>query len=175
MIDLDVLRFSSKEDDTLSLIFENSFEEYGGREATPPGIPVKDFLCFGLEDEYREVKVANETRIPAGRYRILLREEGGRVNPKYERRFGSMHKGMLWLQDVPNFTWVYIHCGNKEGHTSACLLVGDTSQSNLTENGFIGASSAAYKRIYPPLAEAILAGEEVWINFIDYDTPIAPL
>ena len=28
------------------------------------------FVCFGLEDEYREDKVANETRIPAGRYRI---------------------------------------------------------------------------------------------------------
>ena len=26
------------------------------------------FVCFGLEDEYRAENVANETRIPAGQY-----------------------------------------------------------------------------------------------------------
>jgi len=35
------------------------------------------FLCFTLEDEGREIKVKGETRIPAGRYQIKLRAEGG--------------------------------------------------------------------------------------------------
>jgi len=35
------------------------------------------FVCFGLEDEYREDKVAGETRIPSGTYQVALRKEGG--------------------------------------------------------------------------------------------------
>ena len=32
------------------------------------------FVCFGLEDEYRADKVPGETRIPAGTYRVTLRK-----------------------------------------------------------------------------------------------------
>ena len=28
------------------------------------------FICFGLEDEYRENKLVGETRIPAGKYKV---------------------------------------------------------------------------------------------------------
>ena len=41
-----------------------------------------DFTCETLEDEYREVKVEGETRIPAGTYEIKLRTEG-RMNERY--------------------------------------------------------------------------------------------
>ncbi len=34
------------------------------------------FVCFGLEDEFREEKIAGETRIPVGNYQITLRTEG---------------------------------------------------------------------------------------------------
>ena len=33
-------------------------------------------VCYGLEDEYRAEKVAKETRIPAGQYPVVLRQEG---------------------------------------------------------------------------------------------------
>jgi len=151
---LQVLRFSSESDSTNGLLFD-----------VTEGVK---FLAYTLEDERRDEKVMSETRIPAGTYEVKLRTEGGHHN-KYSSRYGSMHKGMLWLQDVPNFKWILIHCGNTDEHTAGCLLVGDSQENNqIKENGFIGSSSNAYKRIYPSIAEAI-ENEKVTIEYIDID------
>tara|TARA_R110002049_G_scaffold277038_2_gene455343 strand:+ start:861 stop:1322 length:462 start_codon:yes stop_codon:yes gene_type:complete len=151
---LQVLRFSSESDSTNGLLFDIT-----------EGVK---FLAYTLEDERREEKVMSETRIPAGTYEVKLRTEGGHHN-KYSSRYGSMHKGMLWLQDVPNFKWILIHCGNTDEHTAGCLLVGDSQENNqIKENGFIGSSSNAYKRIYPSIAEAV-ENEKVTIEYIDID------
>jgi hypothetical protein len=151
---LQVLRFSSESDSTNGLLFD-----------VTEGVK---FLAYTLEDEKRDEKVMSETRIPAGTYEVKLRTEGGHHN-KYSSRYGSMHKGMLWLQDVPNFKWILIHCGNTDEHTAGCLLVGDSQENNqIKENGFIGSSSNAYKRIYPAIAEAI-ENEKVTIEYIDID------
>ena len=47
-----VERFTSDKDATISAIYLDDV-----------------FQCFGLEDEYREEKVASETRFPAGSYK----------------------------------------------------------------------------------------------------------
>jgi len=152
---LQVLRFNSKSDSTNGLLFDVTNEI--------------EFLCYTLEDERREKKVMAETRIPAGVYNILLRKEGGHHN-KYTKKYGSMHKGMLWLQDVPNFQWILIHTGNTDEHTAGCLILGDSQENNtLVKNGFIGKSTQAYKRVYPPIAAALESGEEVIIEYIDLD------
>tara|TARA_B100000925_G_scaffold254777_1_gene207830 strand:+ start:603 stop:1070 length:468 start_codon:yes stop_codon:yes gene_type:complete len=153
---LEVLRFSSQKDSTNGILFDIS----DGRK----------FLAYTLEDERREDKVMHETRIPAGTYKIKLRTEGG-FHGRYVKKYGSMHKGMLHVQDVPGFEYILIHTGNTDEHTSGCLLVGDTQQQNVTKSkdGFIGASVDAYKRIYPPIAEAILRGEDVEISYVDFD------
>ena len=153
---LEVLRFSSQEDSTNGILFDVT----EGRK----------FLCYTLEDEYRETKVMSETRIPAGTYKITLRTVGGH-HGRYKVKYPEMHKGMLWVRDVPNFKWILIHTGNTDEHTAGCLLVGDSQQSNLIKSdGFTGSSTQAYKRIYPPIAAALEAGEEVTITYIDYDT-----
>tara|TARA_R100000808_G_C2112125_1_gene125911 strand:- start:270 stop:749 length:480 start_codon:yes stop_codon:yes gene_type:complete len=153
---LKVLRFSSQKDSTSGLLFE---ENKLGLQ----------FLCYTLEDEHRDDKVRGETRIPEGTYKIKLRNEGG-FNEKYKKRYSEIHKGMLHVTGVPNFEWILIHCGNTDEHTAGCLLVGDSQENNvLVKNGFIGKSSNAYKRIYPDIAEAIENGEEVLIQYIDYD------
>ena len=153
---LEVLRFSSQKDSTNGILFDIS----DGRK----------FLAYTLEDERREDKVMHETRIPAGTYKIKLRTEGG-FHGRYVKKYGSMHKGMLHVQDVPGFEYILIHTGNTDEHTSGCLLVGDTQQQNVTKSkdGFIGASVDAYKRIYPPIADAILRGEDVEISYVDFD------
>ena len=153
---LEVLRFSSQEDSTNGILFDVT----EGRK----------FLCYTLEDEYRETKVMSETRIPAGTYKITLRTVGGH-HGRYKVKYPEMHKGMLWVRDVPNFEYILIHTGNTDEHTAGCLLVGDSQQSNLIKSdGFTGSSTQAYKRIYPPIAAALEAGEEVTITYTDYDT-----
>jgi hypothetical protein len=123
------------------------------------------FECFTLEDEVRDVKVHSETAIPLGEYEIKLRTEGG-FHSKYTARYGAMHKGMLWLQDVPNFQWILIHTGNTDSHTAGCLLVGETQQDlDKGKDGFVGGSGDAYKKMYPKVANALLSGEKVTIKY----------
>ena len=153
---LEVLRFSSQKDSTNGILFDVT----EGRE----------FLCYTLEDEYRDKKIKGETRIPSGTYNITLRTVGG-FHGRYEKKDGEMHKGMLWVRDVPNFEYILIHTGNTDEHTAGCLLVGDTQQQNKTKSksGFIGASVDAYKRIYPSIASAIERGDDVEISYVDFD------
>ena len=154
---LEVLRISSQSDSTNGILFDTT----KGRK----------FLAYTLEDEYRETKEKGETRIPAGTYKIKLRKEGG-FHGRYTTKYGSMHKGMLHVQDVPGFDYILIHTGNTDEHTDGCLLVGNTQTENIgIKDGFIGASGDAYKRIYPPIAKALEDGEEVEIKYVDFDTP----
>ena len=128
------------------------------------------FECYVLEDEYRDVKVMHETCIPEGEYEIIFRKVGG-FHSKYTSRYGAMHKGMLWLQDVPGFEYILIHTGNTDEHTAGCLLLGDTQQTNFDwSDGFVGRSAIAYKRVYPAIAKALVAGEEVTITYTDFDS-----
>ncbi len=145
-------RFSSQADSTLGIL------------SVAGGSP-RGFLCFTLEDEHREEKVPGETRIPAGTYRILLRNAGG-MHAKYSERY-EFHQGMLHLQDVPNFEWIYIHTGNTDDHTEGCILLGDSCSQNISQNGFVGKSVAAYERIYPDMARLINTGVEVYLTIID--------
>ena len=155
---LEVFRYSSGADSTLGLLFLN---DATGRE----------FLAYTLEDEFRVEKVSAETRIPEGKYDIQLRTTGGFHN-RYFQKFGvPWHKGMLHVQDVPGFKYILIHTGNTDENTMGCLLVADTSQQNITKDGFIGASVDAYKRIYPSLAQWLLDGNKLTITYIDYDNP----
>tara|TARA_R110000782_G_scaffold26546_1_gene67913 strand:- start:670 stop:1134 length:465 start_codon:yes stop_codon:yes gene_type:complete len=151
---LEVLRFSSDSDSTLGVLFDTTCE--------------RKFLCFTLEDEFREIKISGETRIPAGTYNVTLRTEGG-FNQRYNDKFGTdFNKGMLWVRDVPGFEYILIHIGNNDNDTEGCLLVGDTQTQNITKNGFIGSSTDAYTRIYPPIADVLVGGGEVTITYKDY-------
>ena len=153
---LEVLRFSSQKDSTNGILFDVTED--------------RKFLAYTLEDEHREEKVMSETRIPAGTYKITLRTVRG-FHGRYEKKYGKMHKGMLWVRDVPNFEYILIHTGNTDEHTAGCLLVGDTQNQNITKSksGFIGSSVDAYKRIYPPIASALERGDDVEISYVDFD------
>lgn len=119
---------------------------------------VMDKECFTLEDPTRKIKVWGQTCIPAGQYVLKLRKEGG-MDMRYAARFGNWHRGMLWLQDVPNFEYVYLHIGNTPADTEGCILVGST-----VERDAIGGSEAAYREIYPVIADAIEAGDDVLLD-----------
>ena len=152
MLELLNRRISSGPETTLGTLFDVT------------GVPA--FQCYVLEDQFNEPKVPGETRIPPGRYQIKFRDEGGMIQ-RYKARY-PWHRGMLWLQDVPDFTFVYIHVGNKDDDTDGCLLVGDGQRSNVPERGTIQTSANAYRRLYEKIAAELDAGQEVWITVEDY-------
>ena len=153
-MELEVLRISSGKDSTSGILFDITSE--------------RKFLCYTLEDEKRYEKISGETRIPKGRYEVKLRTEGG-FHQKYTRRFGSMHRGMLHIVNVPNFEYILIHCGNTDEHTAGCLLLGESQENNqIMTNGFIGKSTKAYKRLYPMIVKELIANKKVFITYKDY-------
>ena len=127
-------------------------------------------VCFGLEDERRDVKVAGETRIPAGVYSVGLRTVGG-FHARYAKRFSAFHQGMLHVQGVPGFEFILIHCGNTDADTAGCLLVGDDV---VTTHGAMRllASVSAYTRLYRMVVGAAFEGD-LTIAFVDLDTGAA--
>jgi hypothetical protein len=146
---IDVDRFISDEDTTISRVMVDN-----------------QFVCFGLEDEYREEKSVGETRIPAGTYRVSLRTEGG-FNERYSKRFPEIHRGMLHIRDVPNFKLILIHCGNTDKDTKGCLLVGtqaNTDRGNMS----VVSSTIAYKKFYPLVVDAA-ENSDLSITFADND------
>lgn len=151
-MDIRLERFSSGDESTLGLLFVNG-----------------QWDCFVCEDQRQKgEKIPGETRIPAGVYEIKLRTEGG-MHQRYAERFPDMHQGMLWLQNVPNFTYVYLHIGNDDDDTLGCPLVGLNAVSVPGGGGRVGRSVDAYRRFYPRAAGALLRHESVTIEILDRD------
>ena len=127
------------------------------------------FECYTLEDQYQAVKVMHETCIPEGTYDIKFRKTGG-FHAKYSARYKNAHYSMLHLQDVPGFTYILIHTGNTDEHTSGCLIVGETQQDlDINFNGMVGSSAVAYKKMYAKVANQLLQGKKVTIEYSKID------
>lgn len=159
-----VLRLNGEKDDTLGLLFVDG-----------------KWFGFTIEDEYRVVKVAKETRIPAGSYEVELRKAGG-LHEKYGRLY-PWHEGMLHIRNVPNFKWIYFHRGVRESHTAGCIPVADgVSRSNIGgQPAELANSAAGYERFYKHVVAAARAGnlranihDEVRIaGILDYEREVA--
>lgn len=118
-------------------------------------------ICETLEDEHNEPKIPGKTRIPAGMYDVKLRTHSPMAN-RYRERFGDEHAGMIWLQNVPGFSYVYIHVGNDEDDTDGCPLVG------LQRNGStISNSVKAYNLFWKSVIAAVLSGD--WVTCTVHD------
>ncbi len=138
-----LLRYSTTEEDTMGLLYIDGV-----------------LVCYTLEDEQRTVKVFGETRIPSGTYKLIPRESGPRFYERYVKRW-SWHRGMIELENVPNFTAILIHPGNKDDDTAGCILVGNTAKVNTINPGEMNLldSTDCYKRIYPLIIEEVEQGE----------------
>ena len=149
MLNLELERYGFGDRSTLGALYLESSDS-------------REQLCFTLEDQRRRgEKVAGETSIPPGTYELLLRFEGG-MHQSYLRRFLDLpHHGMLWLQNVPEFEWVYLHVGNDPEDTKGCPLLGSTPNVNAEGEFSVYQSTAAYRTVYPMLAEPLVAGERV--------------
>jgi hypothetical protein len=141
--------------------------------------------CFTLEDKTRgenEPHVYGATAIPLAEYRVTFRTEGtmfqrlceiftdigqergslqisniddGRVYPFWYKNRGVM------IND-----FVLIHPGVCPADTLGCLLLGMTKEPN-GKRDLIGDSRIAYRKVYPIIADALTAHEDVRIQYID--------
>lgn len=119
------------------------------------------FQCYLLEDKIRTVKIPKQTAIPTGQYTLRLNTWGG-MNADYRQKFPKLHKGMIEINGLPNFSFVYIHIGNTYTHTAGCPLCGFGFE--LVNGDYqVLRSKDAYQMIYPKLL-AIIQGKESGIS-----------
>lgn len=144
MFALTLLRYRSDDLSTIGLLHDTSNPRR------------KQFLCYTLEDPYRLPKIAGCTRIPEGVYPLELRTEG-QLHKRYQELFPGMHRGMVWIREVPDFEWVCLHIGNRERDTDGCPLVGSQPTSIHREPQAILQSEKAYRYVYPLIAHSIEA------------------
>lgn len=148
-------RYSDNKDSTLGLMFK--IIQIGAIE-----FPV--FQGYTLEDQFQVVKIPKETRIPAGKYTVDIQKE---VTPKtqaYRNKF-LWFKNHLEIKNVPGFKGVYIHIGNSDDDTEACILIGDNADNNVIGPGSISNSTACFKRfyqsVYPHLPVTLVVRDEI--------------
>lgn len=102
--------------------------------------------CFVLEDRYRappEKKVPHETCVPVGIFEVIWA-----WSPRFQRF-------TLRLVDVPEFSGVLIHGGNRPADTDGCLLTGRTRQEN-----YVGESQLALRALEAKVIPRLQAGEK---------------
>ena len=117
----------------------------------------KRFMCYLLEDKIRDVKIAGQTAIPTGTYKLVLNTTG-KMNTRYSRSFPKIHKGMVEIEGLPNFDFVYIHIGNYHTETAGCPLVGKFWQ-RTEEDYVVKQSRDCYLWLYPKLVALIEKGD----------------
>lgn len=121
-----------------------------GKQSTLSQLYIDDiFQCYLLEDKIRDVKIPKQTAIPKGNYTLRLNTWGG-MNAEYRQKFPKLHKGMIEINGLPNFSFVYIHIGNTYRQTAGCPLCGFGFEM-VNGDYQVLRSKDAYQMIYPKL------------------------
>jgi hypothetical protein len=109
------------------------------------------FECFTLEDVIRNgPKVADQTAIPPGRYRVVI---------TMSNRF---HRMLPELVNVPGFEGIRIHPGNTATDTSGCILVGQSRA-----NDSISSSRLAMEQLQKKIASALVRNQDVFLTVVN--------
>jgi hypothetical protein len=104
------------------------------------------FECYTLEDVVRPgdilvVKVAGQTAIPAGRYRVIVDHSD------------HFKQDLPHVLDVPGFTGIRIHPGNTPADTDGCILVGLRRAADSVQD-----SGKAFDAVFGKVRQGIDAG-----------------
>lgn len=126
------------------------------KESYTPGVLYAGGLrfCFTCEDEDRELekagverKVYGRTAIPRGRYRVEV---------SWSNRFGKLLPAVL---DVPGFSGIRFHGGNRAEDSLGCVLVGKVR----TADG-IAQCPDIVQRLTAMILDAEDNGIETWLE-----------
>ena len=129
-------RYSDNRESTLGLFFKMSSKLV--------------LMGYSLEDEFREVKVKGETRIPAGKYQIIINRAETPLTLKYRKRY-NWFEFHLMLKDVPDFVGIYFHVGRNDDWTDGCITIGNQVNNNSITDGEITDSPNCFKKFYQEL------------------------
>jgi hypothetical protein len=136
--------------------------------------------AYTLEDEYRDIKVKGETRIPAGSYSVMARK-GGRIYDAFSKssvesiRNFTQKYGVLEIMNVPDFSAVLFHTGNKENQTNACILLGDFINNNSNVPAYLSDSVKAYTKFIQAIEHYLDKREPIYIEIRNLDRDIEGL
>jgi hypothetical protein len=114
-----------------------------------------DFHCFTLEDTDRNLednhnaKQYGKTAIPRGKYRVII---------TFSNRF---KKELPLLLDVPGYSGVRIHPGNKPEDTEGCILVGSSHKQDWISN-----SKATFAKLLERIEHALDRGDPVEVEIL---------
>lgn len=125
-----------------------------------------EFLNHSIEDGFNAVKIKGRTRIPAGRYKLVIRKILSPKTKNYRKKY-PWFEYHIQLLDVPGYNYIYMHIGNSSRDTKGCILTADLQNNNQIGHGFAGASTAAFKRFYKRFYPLLKEGKEIYINVID--------
>ena len=98
-----------------------------------------EFVCYTLEDKDRFLeegineKVYGETAIPRGTYEVVL------------SRSNRFKKILPEVLEVPGYTGVRIHSGNKPEDSEGCILVG--LKNTKVDDDWVGSSKLALEKL----------------------------
>lgn len=137
------------------------------KEVTPSFRSLLGFVC---EDQPQKgPKIKGETRIPAGRYRLVLNKVETDLTNKYRAKY-PWFKWHIMLENVPNFVGIYIHIGNDDDDTDGCLLMGDILNNiTLAKNAkqMIQESTLCYERFYKTYVPLLEANTPIYLTVTD--------
>lgn len=137
---------------TIGKLYVNGIYECDTLEDTDRGLTKNSSLS-----EIQSKKVYGETAIPTGTYKIDMNT----VSPKFKDRSWAKFCGgkLPRLIDVPGYSGVLIHVGNKPADTLGCILVGDNKIKGQVIN-----STSTFQELYSLMLKAKVAGEEITVT-----------
>jgi hypothetical protein len=81
--------------------------------------------------------------------------------------FGNWFKHHIEITGLPRHKSVYIHAGNRETHTDACVLLGDIMHNHIIGADKMESSIAAVRRFYNVCYPHLLSGKRSYLEIRD--------
>lgn len=112
-------------------------------------------FSYTCEDKDRQLesggtKVYGETAIPRGHYKL-----GMKWSPHFKRN-------VVWIMDVPQFSDVYFHGGNKPEDSLGCVLHGRVRDEDGPS--YISDCKERVEDLEDIVSHAVAHNEEVWLD-----------
>jgi hypothetical protein len=147
----------------MKLILQRVFDN---GESTIGYLSYNGKLMFTLEDTFRKEKLKGITRIPAGTYELNFNKNLTAKTMQYFKKYFwfSWH---LELKDIPNFTGIYMHIGNRAEDSEGCILCAKTVNNNSYSKGFISNSTNVFKEFYLYISGQLAKGRYISIEIRD--------